>query len=176
MIVVRCSVDGWEVSLNSFMVPSGSNVDGSEWLYCASLVFRKPSVSVQSKSSRKYLSEQEIELECVRKLVSGNSFSQSKSACKEEFQSPLVDGDSDGVKSRQMIVSSEPNVFNQKLQGQSWSQMAASTSDVVVGVALISDRNETFRMRETLSLVYNDFCHRHLCKPLVDILGNFSDP
>ena len=176
MIVVRCSVDGWEVSLNSFMVPSGSNVDGSEWLYCASLVFRKPSVSVQSKRSRKYLSEQEIELECVRKLVSGDSFSQSKSECKEEFQSPLVDRDSDGVKSRQMIVSSEPNVFNQKLQGQSWSQMAASTSDVVVGVALISDRNETFRMRETLSLVYNDFCRRHLCKPLVDILGNFSDP
>lgn len=172
----RLTVDGWEVSLTNFMLPSGSSgLDDNEWLYCCSLVFRKPSVSVQQKRSRKYLSDQEIGLERVRKLVSEETVSQSESNSNQEFQSPLVETELDGAKSRMMIVSSEPCEFNRKLQEQSWSQSVDSSSDVVVGLAVVSDRNETFRMRETLSLVYSDFCRKNLCQPLVDILGNFSN-
>lgn len=172
----RISADGWEVSLTNFMCPSGSSgSDGNEWLYCVSLVLRKPRVSVQSKRSRKYLSEQEIGLECVQKLVSDETFSGSKSDSNQDFQSPLVDAESDGVKSRKMMVSSEPSEFNRKLREQRWSESVDSSSDVLVGLAVVSDRNETFRMRETLSIVYSDFCRRHLCQPLVDILGNFSN-
>ncbi|KAK1747786.1 DENN domain-containing protein [Skeletonema marinoi] len=172
----RITVDGWEVSLTNFMLPSGSSgMDGNEWLYCVSLVFRKPRVSIQSKRSRKYLSEQEVGLECVNKLVSDESVSQSRSDINQEFQSPLVETESDGVKSRKMIVSSEPSEFNRKLQEQRWSQSVDSSSDVIVGLAVVSDRNETYRMRETLSTVFSDFCRKNLCQPLVDILGNFSN-
>lgn len=172
----RLSIDGWEVSLTNFMLPSGSSgLDDNEWLYCCSLVFRKPSISVQLKRSRKYLSEQEIGLERVRQLVSDETVSQSKSNSNQEFQSPLVETELDGAKSRKMIVSSEPSEFNRALQEQSWTQSVDSSSDVIVGLAVVSDRNETFRMRETLSLVYSDFCRRNICQPLVDILGNFSN-
>lgn len=172
----RLTVDGWEVSLTNFMLPSGSSgLDGNEWLYCCSIVFRKPSVSVQLKRSRKYLSEQEIGLERVRKLVSDDTNSQSKSNSNQEFHSPLIETELNGAMSRNMIVSSEPSEFNRKLQEESWSQSVDSSSDVVVGLAVVSDRNETFRMREALSLVYSDFCRKNLCQPLVDILGNFSN-
>lgn len=171
----RITVDGWEVSLTNFTFASGSSgLDDNEWLYCVSLVLRKPRVSVQSKRSRKYLSEQEIGLECVHKLVCDETFSESKSD-SNEFKSPLIETESDGCKSRKMVVSSEPSEFNRKLQEQSWSQSVDSSSDVIVGLAIVSDRNETFRMRETLSTVYSDFCRRNLCQPLVDILGNFSN-
>lgn len=158
------------------MVPAGSSGrDGSEWLYCVSLVFRKPSVPLQSKRSRKYFSEQEIELDCVRKFETGETFSRSTSDSNQEFRSPLVEMVFEGVKSRKMIVSSEePRNFNRKLQEQRWSQIPVLSSDAIVGIALVSDRNQTFRMRETLSIVYSDFCRRHLCQPLVDVLGNFS--
>jgi hypothetical protein len=171
----RISADGWEVSLTSFMLPSGSSgLDGNEWLYCVSLVLRKPRVSVQSECSRKYMSEQEIGLECVHKLVSDETLATAIPNSNQEFRSPLVEAESDGVKYRKMIVSSEPSEFNRMLQEQRWSQRFDLPSDVIVGLAVVSDRNETFRMRETLSILYSDFC-RHSCQPLVDIIGNFSN-
>ena len=76
-----------------------------------------------------------------------------------------------------MKVQQELKGFNSKLQEHKWSQQFAQGA--TIGLALISSRNVTQAMRETLSLLYEDFCSvksssRYLCQPLVDILGVFS--
>ncbi|KAL3763104.1 hypothetical protein ACHAWU_004990, partial [Discostella pseudostelligera] len=129
----RISLDGWEVSLTNFVIPSKANGDSvdDKWMYCVSLVFRKCSMA------RPQINERDIDEQC----------------------------------------------FNSKLQEQKWSKQA---SQGVIGIALISRRNVTHAMRETLSLLYGDFCsvkggghedeisRNHVCQPLVDILGVFT--
>jgi hypothetical protein len=95
--------------------------------------------------------------------------------------------DSDDGQRRAMKVTQELNKFNKILQEQKWSQNVGKGA--MIGVALMSSSNVMTGMRETLSLLYNDFCSikshkngnrdekghpKYLCQPLVDILGALS--
>jgi len=101
----------------------------------------------------------------------------------EYFKSPLFFTESQDGRSRKMKVSLELNEFNRKLQEYKWSQQFGQGA--TIGLALISSRNVTQAMRETLSLLFKDFCAIkssteglktpcQMCQPLVDILGVLS--
>ena len=160
------------------MIPSKANGDSvdDKWMYCVSLVFRKSSMA------RPQINERDIDEQCVRELQHNELVREVDGS---KFQSPLFttcshDGRS---RTRSMKVSQALKQFNSKLQEQKWSQQA---SQGVIGIALISRRNVTHAMRETLSLLYGDFCsvkgdghedeisRNHVCQPLVDILGVFT--
>lgn len=122
------------------------------------------------------MSEQELSNECVRELQYKNSPSDPTTS---EFESPLITAGSMNGSGRKMNVSQELKEFNTKLQGDMWSQQIGEGA--TIGLALISSRNVMQAMRETLSLLYNDFCSskthetsQYLCQPLVDILGVLS--
>jgi len=169
------SIDGWEVSLTNFVIPSqgSGGSDDDKWMYCVSLVFRK------SFNAAPQVSEREINNACVQELQHDASLDETTS---QDFKSPLSMSESDDEK-RIMKVSQELKQFNCKLQEKKWSQQVRQGS--TIGLALISSRNITSAMRETLSLLYDDFCghsnegqdakrapkKQHLCQPLVDILG-----
>ena len=176
------SSDGWEVSLTNFVIPSKANGDSvdDKWMYCVSLVFRRGSLT------RAHSNEQNgIDL-CVRELQKDESVGEVSGS---DFQSPLFTTSSDDGRSvsRTMKVSQELREFKSKLQEQNWSQQVGQGA--TIGLALISRRNVTHAMRETLSLLYNDFCavkscdegrdekkarNIFFCQPLVDILGVFT--
>ena len=136
-------------------------------MYCVSLVFHKSPKAVPQ------ISESEINRECVCELQYDGSASSQVST---GFESPLFTTES----IRKMKVSKELKEFNSKLQGQQWSQQSGRNNTICI--ALISSRNVTQAMRETLTLLYNDFCSvsssgppRFLCQPLVDVLGVLSN-
>ncbi|KAL7542840.1 hypothetical protein ACHAXR_012149 [Thalassiosira sp. AJA248-18] len=174
----RMSIDGWEVSLTNFVIPSPASgaSDDDKWMYCVSLVLRK------TPNARPQISEQEISNECVSELHHDGSANQ---AAVSEFESPLFATETkDG---RALKVSKVLKEFNCKLKANQsrggWSQQFGQGA--TIGLALISSRNVMQAMRETLFLLYNDFCSvksssknikapRHLCQPLVDILGVLS--
>ena len=179
-VTIPCaSIDGWEVSLTNFVIPSQASggSDHDKWMYCVSLVFRKSSTSVPQ------ISEREVNDECVRELQHEDSVNDETTTTGSDFQSPLsVKGTENN---RTMKVSQELKQFNRKLQEErKWSQQVGQGASI--GVALISSRNVASAMRETLSLLYDDFCSyskgdqdgkkapQHLCQPLVDILGVLS--
>lgn len=158
------------------MLPSQGNGDSHDdnWMYCVSLVFHK------SSNARPQISEQEINNGCVCELVLDNSSSEESVS---EFSSPLFVIESEDERSRRMKVSQELKEFNSKLQEQKWSEQIGQGA--TIGLALISNRNVTHAMRETLSLLYNDICSvtpstqnqtppRHMCQPLADLLGVLS--
>mmetsp|Transcript_7437 Transcript_7437/g.16861 ORF Transcript_7437/g.16861 Transcript_7437/m.16861 type:complete len:1957 (+) Transcript_7437:3-5873(+) len=178
----RISIDGWEVSLTNFVIPSqasGGTDDDGKWSYCVSLVFRK------SSTARPQMSEREIDNECVGELQHEESAS-GEATATNNFQSPLFATESEDGQSRKMKVSKDLKEFNSKLQQQKWSQQTGQGA--TIGLTLISSRNVTHAMRETLSLLYDDFCSvkspsegmqkgktpRYLCQALVDILGVLS--
>jgi len=171
------SIDGWEVSLTNFVIPSqgSGGSDDDKWMYCVSLVFRK------SFNTAPQVSEREINNACVQELQHDASLDETTS---QDFKSPLSISESEDEKKRIMNVSQELKQFNCKLQEKKWPQQVRQGS--TIGLALISSRNVTSTMRETLSLLYEDFCghsnkgqdakrappkKQHLCQPLVDILG-----
>ena len=158
------------------MIPSqgSGGSDDDKWMYCVSLVFRK------SFNAAPQVSEREINNACVQELQHDDSLDETTS---QDFKSPLsMLEPEDDEKKRIMKVSQELKQFNSKLQEKKWSQQVRQGS--TIGLALISSRNVTSAMRETLSLLYEDFCghsneeqdgkrapKQHLCQPLVDILG-----
>jgi len=169
----RISIDGWEVSLTNFVIPSQANKGPSneKWIYCVSLVLRK-----STKNGRPQMSEGDIDKECVRELRHDESF--NSEAGPDCFQSPLFAADSseDGAVHRVMKVNQELSEFNNKIKSQKWSHHVGKGA--TIGLTLMSSSNVMHGMRETLSLLYDDFCtiksdtnRKHLCQPLVDILG-----
>ena len=177
-VAIPCSsIDGWEVSLTNFVIPSQASggSDDDKWMYCVSLVLRKSSTSVPQ------ISERAVNDECVRELQH-DSANDETTTTGSDFQSPLSVKETEN--SRTMKVSQELKQFNRRLQESKWSQQAGQGA--TIGVALISSRNVASAMRETLSLLYDDFCSyskgdqdgkkapQHLCQPLVDILGVLS--
>jgi hypothetical protein len=168
----RISIDGWEVSLTNFVIPSQANKGPSneKWIYCVSLVLRKCMNNGQPQ-----MSEGDIDKECVRELRHDESFnSEADPHC---FQSPLFEADlEDGAGYRVMKVDQELIEFNKKIKDQKWSHHVGKGA--TIGLTLMSSSNVMHGMRETLSLLYDDFCtiksdtnRKHLCQPLVDILG-----
>ena len=165
------------------MVPSKANGDSvkEKWMYCVSLVFRR------GDFTRSHVNEQDArKIQCVCELQKENS---SCEVLGPNFQSPLFVTCSNDGQSRSMTmrVSQELKKFNSKLQEQKWSQQVGQGA--TIGVALISRRNVMHAMRETLSLLYDDFCsvkscdeeghdekktRKLVCQPLVDILGVFT--
>ena len=173
----RTSIDGWEVSLTNFVIPCQANKASPDdkWIYCVSLVLRR------SMNNRTQISERVINKECVRELRHDEFSSEAGS---DNFQSPLILTDSDDRGCRIMKVNQELTEFNKKLQEQQWSHHVGKGA--IIGLVLMSSSNVMHGMRETLSLLYNDFCviksgangncdektcQKHLCQPLVDILG-----
>lgn len=153
------------------MIPSQTSGDphDDKWMYCVSLVFRK------SSTARPQVTEAQMNDECVRELLKHDG--SASEATVTDFQSPIFVTESEDGRSRKMKVAQDLKEFNSKLQQQQWSQQIGQGA--TIGIALISSRNVTHAMRETLSLLYDDFCSiksfsRHLCQPLVDILGVFS--
>ncbi len=164
------------------MIPSKANGDSVEekWMYCVSLVFRRGDFARSNEQDTN-------KIQCVCELQ------KEKSSCEvlgPNFQSPLsVTSCSNEGQSRSMTmkVSLELKEFNRKLQEQKWSQQVGQGA--TIGIALISRRNVMHAMRETLSLLYDDFCsvkscddkghdekksRKFVCQPLVDVLGVFS--
>ena len=130
--------------------------------------------------TRPQISQHDINEASVRELQHDKSSSETIS----DFQSPLLLMDSDDGQRRAMKVTQELKEFNKVLQEQNWSQNVGKGA--TIGVALMSSSNVMTGMRETLSLLYNDFCSiksrenwnrdnkrypTYLCQPLVDILG-----
>jgi len=200
----RMSSDGWEVSLTNFVVPSGPG--NGQFLYCVSLVMNKISSSSIEKAktlsapmlTTKYPSESEISNVCISELVFDQPIEfndegkkgSNQPQCRFDFESPLIDIQSKDRKGRKMKVTADLKGFNNKLNGRKWSQSFPITTDVTIGLVLISSRNVTLAMRDTLSLLYNDFCSirnhlsesgnggefQYFCQPLVDILGVLASP
>lgn len=130
--------------------------------------------------TRPQINQRDINKASVIELQHDESSSQAIS----DFQSPLLLMGSDDGQRRAMKVTQELKEFNKVLQEQNWSQSVGKGA--TIGVALLSSNNVMTGMRETLSLLYNDFCsiksrengnrdeerhHSYLCQPLVDILG-----
>ncbi len=156
------------------MIPnktSGDLVD-DKWMYCVSLVFRKCS------TARAQINERDIEKQLVRELQHDEH---TNVVGGSDFQSPIcVTCLDDGrAEARAMKVSQQLKEFNRKLQEQKWAQQVSQGA--TIGLALISRHNVIHAMRETLSLLYHDFCYiksrnedHRMCQPLVDILGVFT--
>ena len=130
--------------------------------------------------ARPQISQRDIHKECVRGLQHDTSTCEDSSY----FQSPLFHMDSSDGRRRMMKVSQNLTLFDNKLQEQKWSQHVGKGASI--GLALMSSSNVMTGMRETLSLLYDDFCciksctngnhdekryPKYLCQPLVDILG-----
>lgn len=165
------------------MIPTTTNRDlaDDKWIYCVSLVLRRCSVS------KVFTTEQDANMKCVYELE------EDESACQVgsfDFQSPFFFTCSNDGRSQKRImkVSQKLKQFNRKLQELKWSNQV--DQGATIGIALISRRNIMHGMRETLSLLYNDFCSikssdqkgvndnmnsgAYVCQPLVDILGVFT--
>lgn len=150
--------------------------------------------------TRKYPSEKEINDECVTELIFSDTgqldaeriqkSSQPHSSDQSHvFESPLIASSSEKGGGRKMKVSADLKEFNRKLEKQKWSQTSSNSGGATMGIVLISSRNVSSAMRETLSLLYDDFCSikkspdtervnfvpRHFCQPLVDVLGVLSN-
>lgn len=176
------SIDGWEVSLTNFVIPSQANgPDDEKWMYCTALVFRK------SPTAAPQMNEQEVNNSRVRELQCDDSINDRASS--KDFQSPLsiIESTTEDGPSRLMKVDKDLRKFNSKLFERDWSQQVGQGG--TIGLALISRRNVTAAMRETLSLLYEDYCSYskegrdnnkkvppYLCQPLVDVLGVLSHP
>lgn len=142
-------------------------------MHCASLVFRRYSLA-----KAHLINDKETSTQCVYE------FQEHESVCEvggSNFQSPLHKCSNNGqIPSRTMKVSKDLTKFNSKLQEQKWSQQVGQGA--TIGLALVSRRNVTHVMRETLSLLFDDFCSfksrdetcNNVCQPLVDILGVFT--
>jgi hypothetical protein len=130
--------------------------------------------------TRPQINQRDINKASVSELQHDESSSQAIS----DFQSPLLLMDSDDGQRRAMKVTQELKEFNKVLQEKNWSQSVGKGA--TIGVALMSSSNVMTGMRETLSLLYNDFCSiksrenwnrdnkrypTYLCQPLVDLLG-----
>ena len=114
------------------MIPSGpgsSGLDDGDWLYCVSLVFHKNAKSFTEKATipltlpqcRKFLSEREINNECVRELRLSNYEAERETVATKsneqyhQFISPLLTTASENGEGRKMKVSGELKEFNRKL-------------------------------------------------------------
>ena len=181
----RVTIDGWEVSLVTFTIPnadsstSGDSSDSA--LYGVSLCFQQVSKDTRgcSKIATKLVEREEETLECG----------------ETEWKSPITfetiaTEDSEEI-FRNITVSSKLPVFDQHLQKQTWVERVEEeeyrdqSSNVAIGIALVSRRNVIFAMRESLSRLFFDYSREPgqsmeeakastTCGALVEILGACS--
>ena len=150
-------INGWKASLVNFVVPRAdvSADDGGESsLYGVSLVLRQT-----EKSTSKHTSPEEV----------------GDTSCEMEESAAL----------RKIKASISSPAFSKRLSEQPWTELVGKEDDddeeehiepAVVGLALVSQRNVIFAMRETLSLLFREFVRsagRSDVPTLVDLLGNF---
>ncbi|KAL7545175.1 hypothetical protein ACHAWF_008526, partial [Thalassiosira exigua] len=172
----RVSLDGWEVSLTNFVIPSQANGDSDDnkWMYCVSLIFRR------SFSKSPTVGEREIDNQCVYEL----QYDESWEGTSSKFVSPVFRAGSNSRQQRKMKVTKDLKEFSSKLQGQQWSRQIGEGA--TIGLTLISSRNVMAATRDSLSLFYRDICSaasfpgnqelsgQYVCQPLVDLLGVLS--
>ena len=181
----RLSIDGWEVSLVTFTIPnadSSSSGDSTESaLYGVSLCFQQ--VSKDTKGS-KVIATKLVNIE------EGKSSSGDK-----DWKSPITfektsTGESeDNV--RNIKISANVPVFEKHLQEKTWvkrveeEEYRDQSSNIAIGIALVSRRNVIFAMRDSLSRLFFDYSRQPgqsledskssiTCSALVEVLGACS--
>jgi hypothetical protein len=172
------SEDGWEVSLINFMIPRADSSDSGDdsSLFGASLVFQR----TMSRIDEAIASQVNLELVCDKEKASEESPGSS---------SPVSGGsDNDSEVTRKVKISGNHPTFSRRLSERSWSERISrevrdgGDSSVVIGLALVSQRNVILAMRDTLSRLLHDFSRSPnsadakpcCCGTLVELLGNFS--
>jgi len=181
----RVTVDGWEVSLVTFTIPnadSSTSGDATESaLYGVSLCFQKVAedTMVHKDIATKFASSEE------EKTESGD----------KDWKSPITfettsTGESNETV-RKVNVSSKLPVFEQHLQEKTWvdrvkeEEYRDQSSNIAIGIALVSRRNVVFAMRDTLSRLFFDYSRQPgqsledakssiTCGALVEVLGACS--
>ena len=146
------SMAGWDASLVNFVVPRAdvSSQDGEETsLFGVSLVLRQSKTESSASATR---------------TDSGDSHEEDSAAL------------------RKVKASISSQACSKRLAERTWTERVNNevrdeSTPVVIGLALVSQRNVMLAMRETLALLYREFVQASGKKDvpsLVDLLGNFA--
>eukprot|EP00531_Pseudo-nitzschia_arenysensis_P016693 CAMPEP_0116138168 /NCGR_PEP_ID=MMETSP0329-20121206/12643_1 /TAXON_ID=697910 /ORGANISM="Pseudo-nitzschia arenysensis, Strain B593" /LENGTH=1590 /DNA_ID=CAMNT_0003633143 /DNA_START=88 /DNA_END=4860 /DNA_ORIENTATION=+ len=180
----RVTVDGWEVSLVTFTIPnadSSSSGDATESaLYGVSLCFQevgKETKGYEKVGTKLIYSEEKIE---------EGGINWESPICFETISTEERD-----ETVRKVNISSKVPVFEQHLQEKTWvdrvkeEEYRDQSSNIAIGIALVSRRNVVFAMRDTLSRLFFDYSRQPgqsledaksstTCGALVELLGACS--
>ena len=184
----RMTINGWEVSLVNFTIPnasSNSSGDATESaLYGVSLCLQRQSIKDNDLKVEKSIP---TVLEVDRKTSEIDESSCNSPVFYEKTKS--IDGNEMLV--RKVRVSRKLPIFESHLnEQQSWvnrtlrEEYRDQSSPVMIGIALVSQRNVIFSMRDSLSRLFFDYSRQpgdsfdsvkvSDCGALVQLLGSCS--
>lgn len=181
----RVTVDGWEVSLVTFTIPnadSSSSGDATESaLYGVSLCFQRV-----EKGTKEF---QKVTTELVKTEEEKTKVGDTNWKSPISFEKISTEESDETI--RRVKISSKVPVFEQNLQEKTWvdrvkeEEYRDQSSNIAIGLALVSRRNVVFAMRDTLSRLFFDYSRQPgqsledaksstTCGALVELLGACS--